>query len=287
MADFLVNVMTTLKQILSDRRIWLYTAIAYIFTWLVWTPLLLNEQLGTDLPTISYQHFLGAFGPCVGALLTTVITEGLSGLRLFLRRALQLRIGWWLYAFAIASPLLFFFLAAGVAYAFEGSFVSLSQFGLTDKIDTSSFVLVWLFWIATYGFGEELGWRGFLLPRIARLTPTATAALFVAQYWALWHLPAFFYQSGIQAEGFAVVGWYIGLVFGSVVLAWLTRNARWGIVPAMIWHGTFNLVAASDQAEGLIAGLVSALVILTAIVLVRIYGRDLLTTRKPLTQPPS
>jgi len=241
-------------------------------------PLLLNDQLGMDLPTVTYQHFLGAFGPCVGALLTTLVTEGPSGLRRFVQRAFQLRMAWWLCAFALGTPFLFFFIAAGAAYGFDGSFISLSEFGLTEKVDSNSFVLVWLLWIVTYGFGEELGWRGFLLPRVARLTTTATAALIVAQYWALWHLPAFFYSSGIQAEGFAVVGWYIGLMFGSVVLAWLTRNARWSIVPAMIWHGTFNLVAASDQAEGLIAGVVSALVIITAIVLVRTQGKDLLTT---------
>jgi membrane protease YdiL (CAAX protease family) len=47
--------------------------------------------------------------------------------------------------------------------------------------------------IVTGAMGEELGWRGFLLPRLeGRLTPRL-AALVMAITWALWHLPAFFF----------------------------------------------------------------------------------------------
>lgn len=127
----------------------------------------------------------------------------------------------------------------------------------------------------TYGFGEEVSWRGYLLPKINEVAQTATAAVVVAQFWALWHLPAFFCDAGIQARGMAIVGWYIGLVFGSVLLAWLTKNAKWSIIPVIVWHGTFNLTVASDQAEGLIASIASALVIVTAIVLRRLHGQEL------------
>ena len=264
---------------MSSKEIWFYIAASYSFSWLMWLPLLVNGQFGLDLPTVRYQHFLGAFGPCFGALVTSVLVHGSAGLKSFLRRALNPRISLWCYVFAVTSPFLFFIIAAGIAYPFEGSLVNFGSLGLTEKISSGNFLFVWVFWIVTYGVGEEVGWRGYLLPKIAGVTQTATAAVIVAQYWALWHLPAFFYDGGIEARGMAIIGWYIGLVFGSILLAWLTRNARWSVIPAIIWHGTFNLTIASDQAEGMIAAIISVMVIVTAIVLRRVHGQELAAKR--------
>jgi hypothetical protein len=62
-------------------------------------------------------------------------------------------------------------------------------------------------------------------------------------------------------------------------LAWLTRNAGWSAIPAILWHGTFNLTTAGEQSQGLIAGIASVLVIVAAVVLRRHCGPDMVTRR--------
>src|SRR3546814_20952371 len=52
--------------------------------------------------------------------------------------------------------------------------------------------------------GEELGWRGFALPRLLELMDARRASLLLGLVWAVWHLPAFFLstlsQSHVRSE---------------------------------------------------------------------------------------
>lgn len=182
--------MNTLKLTLKKKETRIFATSSYLFSWLVWLPLVLNDQFGLGLPTVKYQYFFAAFGPCFGALFTSVTVQGSYGVKSFFQRIFNPRIRPWCYVFAIGSPFLFFIVAAAVTYVFQGSFIDISRFGLTGKINSNNFLFVWMFWIVTYGFGEEVGWRGYLLPKINEVAQTATTAVVVAQFWALWHLPA-------------------------------------------------------------------------------------------------
>src|SRR3546814_13856860 len=47
--------------------------------------------------------------------------------------------------------------------------------------------------------GEELGWRGFALPRLLALMYARRASLLLGLVWAVWHLPAFFFSTFSQS----------------------------------------------------------------------------------------
>jgi membrane protease YdiL (CAAX protease family) len=57
-------------------------------------------------------------------------------------------------------------------------------YGLTAKL-----LLASLF-TAIFAFGEELGWSGFLIPRLLKVTTIPTTVLVSGLYFALWHFPA-------------------------------------------------------------------------------------------------
>jgi len=55
-------------------------------------------------------------------------------------------------------------------------------------------------WIASYGFGEETGWRGFAFHRMASGGWLWTVAI-IGMPCGLWHLPYFFYKENFIAPG--------------------------------------------------------------------------------------
>ena len=90
--------------------------------------------------------------------------------------------------------------------------------------------------------GEEIGWRGFLVPELAkRFSFTATAVLSGA-IWALWHVPIIVfagYNAGTGWYGLAVVSAsMIGLCF---VLTWL-RLKSGSLWTGVILHASSNHV---------------------------------------------
>lgn len=94
-----------------------------------------------------------------------------------------------------------------------------------------------------FAFGEEFGWRGYLLPRLAPLGGT-WAALFVGVLWGLWHAPLIVLD-GYNFPGHPWGGVALMVVFTtaySLVFAWL-RFSSGSIWPATLAHAALNAQA--------------------------------------------
>jgi len=90
--------------------------------------------------------------------------------------------------------------------------------------------------------GEELGWRGFLVPELARTASFTRTALVSGVIWCLWHYPAFFFLAyhGEAPRLFELASLTLQLMAGSFILAWL-RLKSGSVWTAAIFHGTHNL----------------------------------------------
>jgi len=94
--------------------------------------------------------------------------------------------------------------------------------------------------------GEELGWRGFLLPRLLPLG-AAPAVLLSGVAWGLWHSPLILlgYNYGVETPGWLGVLMMTGtcMVVGAV-FSWLRLRSA-SVWPAALAHGAFNAAAGS------------------------------------------
>jgi membrane protease YdiL (CAAX protease family) len=88
--------------------------------------------------------------------------------------------------------------------------------------------------------GEELGWRGFALPRLEQVLSLRSATLVLAVAWGIWHAPMFFVVGSLQAReplwlfSLAVFTW-------SCIHTALYHRARPSVVPNLLFHGCANL----------------------------------------------
>lgn len=104
-----------------------------------------------------------------------------------------------------------------------------------------------------FGFGEELGWRGFFVPELAKITSFTNVALTSGVIWALWHWPLIIFAADVTdfdkaPAGFTLTSFSITIVAAGVVMAWLTLKTR-SIWPAVILHGSQNAITQGFFAE--------------------------------------
>jgi membrane protease YdiL (CAAX protease family) len=87
--------------------------------------------------------------------------------------------------------------------------------------------------------GEEIGWRGYALPRLAERFGLGRASLVLGVIWGLWHLP-FFYIAGVDKTGQSLPVYVAGTTALSVAIAWLYWRANGSLLMTMLMHSAVN-----------------------------------------------
>jgi membrane protease YdiL (CAAX protease family) len=137
--------------------------------------------------------------------------------------------------------------------------------------------------------GEELGWRGYALPRLQQHRTALTSSVLLGLVWGLWHIPLYLVPGTGQYEilrsgtnpAFAIVGfvgWTIGL---SVLFTWLFNQTRGSLLVVILFHTAVNLAAFLPAAVGATGAAALLNVLLTwavAVVVIARYGRRTLSS---------
>jgi len=124
-----------------------------------------------------------------------------------------------------------------------------SDFGW-QNLPSGSVLFLFVLFTATLGMvaktsralGEEIGWRGFLVPELSKVVGFPGIGLISGLMWAAYHYPALLfadYNAGAPAW-YSLTCFTIMVVGGSFVMAWLTLRSG-SLWPAAILHGSHNL----------------------------------------------
>lgn len=87
--------------------------------------------------------------------------------------------------------------------------------------------------------GEEIGWRGYALPRLAARWGFSGASVVVGLVWACWHLPLFFLP-GADKYGQSFPLFLLGTTALSVAIAWLYVHTNGSLLLTMLMHSAIN-----------------------------------------------
>jgi len=90
--------------------------------------------------------------------------------------------------------------------------------------------------------GEEIGWRGFLVPELTKVTSFTGVGLISGLMWAAWHYPSILfsnYNEGTPAW-YALTCFTVMVVSSGFIAAWL-RLRSGSVWPAAIYHGAHNM----------------------------------------------
>lgn len=250
-----------------------YFVLAYAITWAFELPLAAASQgwIESDVPF--GIHYLGGFGPMLAALIVTAIIQGRSGIRDLFSGLLKWRVGAGWILFSFLSPFAMFALAAVAMRATSGVWPDLSLLGEVDYLPYLGIVGAVILWLLTWGMGEEVGWRGFALPRLQRHRSALAATIVLGVIHAFWHLPAFFYKDAYKAMGLAagLPMLVISVVAAAILFTWIYNSTRGSLLMVTVFHALFDWLSVSKAGGALAPAVMSGVVWVLAVLVVVIY----------------
>ena len=178
---------------------------------------------------------VAAYAPTAWGIYLTCRYSGNAGLRNLFARLVRVRVPVVCLLAALFLAPLCSTLTAGLARLFTGQAPEFSPHYLTPQ-----FAL----WTMAFGgpLNEELGWRGFALPRLFQRRSPLGASVGLGVLWALWHLPLFFIPgSALYGHSFAL--YVVFVVCLAIFMTAAHLGTRGSVLIAVLFHTSADATA--------------------------------------------
>ncbi|HWM02356.1 MAG TPA: type II CAAX endopeptidase family protein [Actinophytocola sp.] len=201
-----------------------FVVLAAALSWWPWPLTALNPSSTSMVPV----------GPTLAAIIVAALAGGRRELLALLHQLVRWRVHIRWYAVALVGPVVLIGLTV------------LATVALGATADTTAGLPGWTALITAFvvrtlvggALGEELGWRGFLLPRLRRRHGALVASLLVGVVWSVWHLPLFL--AGPATAQRPVLQFLLWMLALSVLHTWLYERTGSSVLITTIFHGGIN-----------------------------------------------
>jgi membrane protease YdiL (CAAX protease family) len=227
--------MSNLSNFVKRHALAIGIALMFLLTWPI--DLANSGVMPFQVPFAVY--LLLGYGFVIAAIVMTGLTQGKDGVIVLLKRFLIWRVDWkwYLAAFLLipAIDLVAVYLNAiwsqtpvdfSAVYAYE-------IFGPSANL---LLIIVPFFLFDALTNGEEIGWRGYVLPRLQTKYNALTSTLILGIVWSLWHLPKF-----ISHWDTVYFAWFVvDTMAKAILLTWLYNGTTGSLLLATLFHASIN-----------------------------------------------
>ena len=255
----------------------------FLFTW----PIDLTNSRLLPLQVPDVVSIMGGWGFIFASLIMTGLTLGKDAVIALLQRFLIWRVHWkwYLVAFLLLPTLQFTsVLLTALLTRAPVNFNSVFDYKIFGPSANLLILIVPWFFYEAIANGEEMGWRGYILPRLQAKHNALASSLIVGLSWGVWHFPKFL---GLGANSERSFPWFMVITVAAAVLyTWLYNNTRGSLLLVTLFHASGNsagifLPISFAAIGGIVPNLMIVLYILAAVVVVIAAGPARLSRREP------
>jgi len=212
-----------------------YFVLAYALSWACWIPPAI-ARTWTSFPFIVFA-VAGVGMPGLLGIVLTALLSGTAGLTELFGRLGRVRAPLRWYAVALLLIPALQLAAAGIPALLGLATITFAFSGFAVLGALSSALL------------EELGWRGFALPRMQARRPAFTASLLLGVLWGAWHLPLRIAQGlPLTAAGLAAFLFTVLLLTAwAVLFTWVYNNTNGSLFLMVVLHAVIDITPATIQ----------------------------------------
>ncbi len=252
--------MSSIRALIKTHPVVSYYILAFAISWGALLPTMIidgipatKEQLNALMPIAIGGMLLG---PLVSGLVMIGLVDGSDGFRELGARLRTWRVGLGWYALALLlSPLVLLAVLMGLSL-----FSPVYLPGIFTTADKGSRLIMGLSSGLVVGLCEEIGWTGFVTPKLLRRHSILATGLIVGVLWGLWHiLPIVIWASGAYSAPLSPASYiavrslvYLlgGLVATRVMMVWIYDHTRSLLLLALM-HFTQTAVSRIYEPEGI------------------------------------
>lgn len=227
----------------DKQNVFLFFVFCYGLSWAFWVPAVFFDQ-DTNAFSIKLFIYAGILGPFLASVSLLFLAEEKPERKKYWERLAdfrRIRLTWYPLIFGI-YPLLFI-----IALLIDADlFGHAQQFDIAVRLfDSPKSILPYSFSVLLLGpLPEELGWRGYALPRLQERYNAFYASLILGCGWTVWHLPLFFIEGSYHNMlGFGSSSYWIfcaTAVLTSVLFTWIYNNNNQSTLSAVLFHFVLN-----------------------------------------------
>ena len=241
--------MKALRTKLGKYQLAFFFLLVFLFSWILWVPLIYGHfKLGWTSwegnPWNNYRTWLGmlgSLGPSCAAIVMTYLLHGKVEVNKLLKRVVQWRVnfGWWaigLYSWWIICSVL--------AVLMQIADIQKVTFNLVvSLINIPAMIFVLQLPLIIGMFGEEVGWRGYALPRLLDKFDPVIASLILALPWIVWHAPLAVFQDwrGNTTLLDFFINYFLLVIPLSIIFTWFFQKTKGSLLLVILLHKSFNL----------------------------------------------
>lgn len=275
--------MKPLKQFLKRYSLIVGILLMFLLTWPI--DLANAGVLPLQVPFVIYI-FLG-WGFIFASLIMTGLTLGKESVITLLKRYLIWRVDWkwYLVAFLLIPfiSLIGIYLNAALTQT-PVDFSTVLAYQIFGTSANLTLLIVPFFLFDAIANGEEMGWRGYVLPRLQAKYSALAASLILGVIWGVWHIPKF-----LSHWDTAAFAWFmVDVLAKAVLLTWMYNGTRGSLLLVTLFHASFNtagvLLPIANTVTDTDLGariLISLLEAIAAIIVVISTGAERLSRSEP------
>lgn len=227
---------------MNRKKLFVFLKLTFLWSWILWIIGLNYLSEGINQESIGkflVFFFVGVYGPTISGIITTLFFDGLKGLFELIKKLFIWKVPFKYYLYIIFLPIIFVIIGMTLYSQFIG------EIGGFDKMAYLSIPTILLTGLYAGPLGEELGWRGFLLPEFQKKYSNLKSAIIIGFIWFVWHIPLWWAPFGTLVSGepisiIPVIAYFIMLICLSIIITWLVINTQGSVLIAILFHLSIN-----------------------------------------------
>lgn len=226
---------------LKKHEIIVYLIMTFLFTWIFWIIAFTSSSSSLN----GFFRITGSFMPSIMSIIFTGYYNGSNGIKKLFKKFTIWKVNPLFYVFVFSYTAMSIYIPSFICSIIGINYKicinnHISSFQLTSPLT----ILICFFAVMIFGgpVGEELGWRGFLLPKLQKKVNPLISSIILGIIWTCWHIPMFYFH--VPGYDISFISYLLETIWLTILFTWLYNNTKGSLLIIILYHSIDNFVMA-------------------------------------------